>query len=422
MDPFTLNKTKNLLTSTDLTPTIYTVSELNFAAQKILEGQFQKICVEGEISNLARPASGHLYFTLKDAKAQIRAAMFRQYSQKHSNLELRNGLLVQVKARVSIYPDRGDYQLIVESIELAGEGLLRQAYEKLLKKLSEEGLFQEIHKKPLPSIPKHIAVITSPTGAAIRDILSVLKRRFPSVPITIIPTKVQGQDAAPEIIRAIYLANQLNQEIEIKAEAFDVIILARGGGSLEDLWPFNEESVARAIFASQIPIISGVGHETDFTIADFVADRRAPTPSAAAELVSPNAQEWQRQFFLIEQDIKNRMIKIIQFFYQRLDYLTKRMRHPGQQLAQQSERLTGLSNRLLFTMQSLIKEKQNLYGALMRALNTVSPLATLTRGYAIATHAGNDKKDQVIYSVSEVSQGDKVRIRVADGDFLCDVQ
>lgn len=387
-------------------PAVFTVSELNLKAQKILEGHFQKICVEGEISNLTRPASGHLYFTLKDAKAQIRAAMFK--SQQRQSFDLRNGLMVQVKARVSIYPDRGDYQLIVEGVELAGEGLLRQAYEKLLIKLKEEGLFDEIHKKPFPTLPKHIGVVTSPTGAAIRDILSVLKRRFPSIQVTIFPTKVQGSDAAPEIIRAIELANQ-QDEHEIEA-----IILARGGGSLEDLWPFNEELVARAIFASKIPIITGIGHETDFTIADFVADRRAPTPSAAAELLSPNAREWLQRFCLIEQDIKNLMLSFLQYRGQKLDYLFKRLRHPGLQIQQQNETLKSLSNRLHLAMHNFLKGKSNYYSSLIRALNTVSPLSTLTRGYAIVTKS---ETNTIVRSVKDVSSGDSLRILLADGEI-----
>lgn len=387
-------------------PAVFTVSELNLKAQKILEGHFQKICVEGEISNLTRPASGHLYFTLKDAKAQIRAAMFK--SQQRQSFDLRNGLMVQVKARVSIYPDRGDYQLIVEGVELAGEGLLRQAYEKLLIKLKEEGLFDEIHKKPFPTLPKHIGVVTSPTGAAIRDILSVLKRRFPSIQVTIFPTKVQGSDAAPEIIRAIELANE-QDEHEIEA-----IILARGGGSLEDLWPFNEELVARAIFASKIPIITGIGHETDFTIADFVADRRAPTPSAAAELLSPNAREWLQRFCLIEQDIKNLMLSLLQYRGQKLDYLFKRLRHPGQQIQQQNESLKSLSNRLHLAMHNFLKGKSNYYSSLIRALNTVSPLSTLTRGYAIVTKS---ETNTIVRSVKDVSSGDSLRILLADGEI-----
>ncbi len=436
--------TSNTPNSMNAANKIYTVRELNIAAQRILEGHFQTVLVEGEISNLAKPASGHLYFSLKDSQAQIRAAMFRNRGfNQNQTFELRNGLLVQVRAKVSIYPDRGDYQLIVESISLAGEGLLRQAYEKLLKALSEEGLFLAAHKKPFPRLPKHIGVITSPTGAAIRDILSVLKRRFAGIPITIFPTKVQGADAAPEIIRAIHLASQYassknsknreysmdsktintinnaeysaNNEINNKIPV-DVIILARGGGSLEDLWPFNEEAVARAIFACNIPIITGIGHETDFTIADFVADQRAPTPSAAAELISPAQEEWIKQFVLYEQGLKNIIIKLIQYRAQQLDYLIKRLRHPGQQIQLHTQRFLSLKSRLFQSIQSLLKEKHHRFSSLYRTLQTLGPEATLSRGYAIVRHSlsGN-----IVRSISDCKEGDSLKVRVVDGEMDC---
>lgn len=390
--------------------TIYTVSELNFATQKILEGHFSNILIEGEISNLARPGSGHLYFSLKDAKAQIRCAMFRTQSRSIP-FELRNGLLVQLKAKVSIYPDRGDYQLIVETLTLAGDGALRLAYEQLVRKLGDEGLFQEIHKQAIPLIPAHIAVITSPTGAAIRDILSVLKRRFPSIPITLLPSKVQGTDAFHDLVRAIKLANQI--------PGVEVIILARGGGSLEDLWPFNEEAVARAIFASTVPIVTGIGHEIDFTIADFVADKRAATPSAAAELVSPNQQEWAQHFRQIEQRLKNEMIKRLQYRDQQLDNLLKRLRHPGKQIEDQMQRLYALHNRLLFCIQGILKEKRHFCEGLFRTLHTVSPFATLSRGYTIVSNISSGK---IIRSVSEVAAGERLNIKCADGEIQTLVQ
>lgn len=401
---------------------IFTVSELNLATQKILEGHFSNILVEGEISNLAKPASGHLYFSLKDPHAQIRCAMFRGQG-KSLAFELKNGLMVQVKAKVSIYPDRGDYQLIVESVTLAGDGLLRMAYEKLLKKLEEEGLFQAQYRKPLPSFPKHIGIITSPTGAAVRDILSVLKRRFPSIPVTIYPSKVQGAEAAKDIIAALKLA-------EISA-CCDVLILARGGGSLEDLWPFNEEAVARAIFGHPIPIITGIGHEIDFTIADFVADRRAPTPSAAAELVSPNQQEWQRRFFLIEQRLKNAMTQWLQYRGHFLDNLLKRLRHPGHHIEMQTQRLNVLKDRLILGMTQHLKEKQHHVTTLMRALNAMSPLATLLRGYAIVSRADVSRteisaaqpetipSEKVLSSVTDITKGEDINVRMSDGSLRC---
>lgn len=413
---------------------ILTVSQLNKSTQSLLETSFSRVWVEGEISNLARPGSGHLYFTLKDAQAQVRCALFR-FKKTALSFEPENGLLVHVLAKVSIYPDRGDYQLIVETLEPAGEGHLRLLYEQLVKKLEKEGLFQEQFKKPLPTFPTHIGVITSPTGAAIRDILSVLKRRFPNIPVTIYPSKVQGSDAAPELIRALALAEQhadSNSNSNSDSDGAlastlgsgpDVLILARGGGSLEDLWPFNEEAVARAIFACKIPIISGVGHEIDFTIADFVADKRAPTPSAAAELVTPNRAELLQQLYSIEQYLCKKMIQIIQNFALKIDWLQKRVRHPGQIIQTQLQQLASLYNRLLLANANYFKNKNMAFKSLTRALETMSPLSTLNRGYSIVTHAdasANDNlKDKIIRSRQDVKKGNKVNVRVSDGDILC---
>src|SRR5690606_2193067 len=261
----------------------YTVSALNREARLILERRFVGLWVEGEISDLSRPSSGHLYWTLKDATGQIRCAMFRQQNRPLA-FPLANGDQVLVRARVTLYEARGEFQLIVEEVEAAGEGLLRRRFEALKRKLAAEGLFDTARKRPLPRVPRRIGVVTSATGAAIRDVLIALRRRFPAIPVLIYPTPVQGEGAAQEIRRTLELAGR-------RAEC-DVLILTRGGGSLEDLWSFNEEIVARAIAASPIPVIVGVGHETDFTIADFVADLRAPTPSQAAELAVPDCREW----------------------------------------------------------------------------------------------------------------------------------
>jgi len=382
---------------------VYSVSELNQTAQSLLESHFSSIWVEGEISNLVRPSSGHLYFSLKDAKAQIRCAMFH-HRQASLNFEPRNGLLVQVHAKVSLYLDRGDYQLIAEHLEMAGSGLLRKAYEALVQKLTLEGLFQEQWKKPLPLLPQQIGVVTSPTGAAIRDILSVLKRRFPKIPITVYPTKVQGNEAAFEIIKALSLANQ--QAIA------DVLILARGGGSLEDLWPFNEERVARAIFESAIPIVTGIGHEIDFTIADFVADRRAPTPSAAAELVTPHQHAFLQQLSACETRLTNGILKDLQRRAQHIDWLAKRLRHPGHHIQNQLQRLNMLKLRLKRVIHQHLKEKESALKLSLRALETVSPLATLNRGYAIVSAAHNS---HIIRSIHEIKQGDKLQIKFKDG-------
>lgn len=386
---------------------VFTVSELNLASQKILETHFQQIWVEGEISNLSRPVSGHVYFSLKDPKAQIRAALFRQQANK-LNFELRNGLLVQVQAKVSLYPDRGDYQLIVDKMELAGEGQLRQAYEQLLKRLQAEGLFDAQYKKPIPCFPKQIGVITSKTGAALRDILTVLKRRFPSIPIFIYPVSVQGANAAPEIVRALEYANAYPE--------CEVLILARGGGSLEDLWPFNEEIVARAIFASQIPIITGVGHETDFTIADFVADQRAPTPSAAAECASPNRFELQDRVNRFSNYLKQTLNQRLNYFAQHLDNLFKRLKHPGAQIETGLLRLQNCQDRLIFCINEQLKTKQHSFMNLLRTLDVVSPLATLNRGYAIVSQV---KTKKIIRSISDVKPKDKLMVQLADGKVEC---
>ncbi len=384
------------------------VSQVNLLARKILETNFPRILVSGEISNLVKPSSGHIYFSLKDESAQVRAVMFRQY-----NLGLKftpqNGTQVIVTAEVSLYEARGDYQLIVSRMELAGAGMLYAKFLQLKEKLATEGLFEPKYKKPLPKLPETIGVITSPTGAVIRDIVSVLRRRFPSVAIIIYPVLVQGQEAASNIVAALEKAN-IRKECE-------VLILARGGGSIEDLWPFNEEIVARAIFASHIPIVSAVGHETDFTIADFVADVRAPTPSAAAELVVPDQQEWLKTL----EHFKHRLLHLMHHKLHHLNLLftnlKNRLQHPAYYLAEKSQRLDDYERRLILAMEhKLIYCKQHL-AKLSAALNAISPLATLTRGYAIVS-----KDEAIISSVSNVNVGDHVNTKLKDGSLQCLVQ
>jgi exodeoxyribonuclease VII large subunit len=265
---------------------IYTVSRLNREAKGLLESSFPPIWIEGEISNLSRPASGHVYFSLKDPQAQVRCAFFRQH-QRLAGIALKDGLHVLLRARVSLYEGRGDFQVIVEYLEEAGEGALRRAFDALKLRLAKEGLFETARKLPLPRLPSRIGIITSPSGAVLHDILTTLKRRFPAIAVLVFPVPVQGEGAAEKIAAAISSGRRKD---------CDALILARGGGSLEDLWPFNEEIVARAIHACPVPIVSGVGHETDFTIADMAADARAPTPTAAAEMLSPNQQEWLAHF------------------------------------------------------------------------------------------------------------------------------
>jgi len=433
---------------------VYTVSRLNREAKSVLEGSFPLLWVEGEVSNLARPASGHLYFSLKDAQAQVRCAFFRG-QQRGLATNPRDGMQVLVRARVSLYEGRGDYQLIVESLEEAGEGALRRAYEQLRARLAEEGLFDTDRKKPLPRLPKRIGVVTSSSGAVLHDILTTLKRRFPAIPVLLHPVPVQGGEAAEKIAAMLQLAGQRRD--------CDVLILARGGGSLEDLQAFNEELLARAIIACPIPIVCGVGHETDVTIADFVADARAPTPTAAAEMLSPDQQEWQALFGQQQLRLRRLLSDRLRNTQQRLDYLGARLVHPRDRLTRLNERLTALlrhlhaaqRNRLaearydFFNLRAQLERhnpltrsreyhlryehhRTRLTQAMLRALarsndqhlrlahalETLSPLATLARGYAIVETADG----VVLHAARQVKPGDSVRARLARGVIDCRVE
>lgn len=386
---------------------IYTVSQLNAEARFLMEEHFESVWLIGEISNLARPSSGHCYFSLKDANAQVRCAFFR-HSQRQLNFKPEAGQQVLVQAKVSVYEARGDYQLIVSQMQLAGEGALQVAFEKLKKKLADEGLFDEENKLMFPEIPTCVGVITSPTGAAIRDIIRVLNRRFPALPVIIYPSAVQGELAKDELVAAIETAN--------KRQECDVLILARGGGSLEDLWPFNEEIVARAMFASDIPIVTGVGHEVDFTIADFVADQRCATPSAAAEWISPDIEEWQETL----KDYARTFLQLInaqlRHSQSELLHLSKRLQHPGQRLQQQMQTVDQLEQRLQNNMNNQLLRYQEKLAALSRNLDTVSPLNTLKRGYAIIT-----KDNNIITKTQQVKSGDAVTARLENGTLNCTV-
>lgn len=387
---------------------IFTVSELNASVRNLLEDALPLLWISGEISNLhVQGISGHMYFSLKDATAQIRCAMFRNYSN-NLDFKLCNGMQIVVQAQVSLYEARGDYQLIVLHVEQAGTGLLQQKFLALKEKLQSEGLFALEYKKAIPQLPERIGVITSPTGAAIRDILSVLKRRCPFVPIIIYPTQVQGNEAAAQIVKAIANANARHE--------CDVLIIARGGGSLEDLWPFNEETVARAIFASTIPIVSGVGHEIDFTIADFVADVRAATPSAAAELVVPNITE---KYKSIMQNYK-RLLSITRYQLQHWQLLFKnlqqRLQHPQQRLQQQAQKLDELEHRLITSCHNKLHWWQQKVTQTTSILTTLSPLATLQRGYAIVSH-----KQNILRHANSVKKGDIINILLAKGEIECSV-
>ncbi len=387
---------------------IYTVSQLNAEARMLIEDSFQHIWLIGEISNLAKPSSGHLYFSIKDNKAQVRCALFRQ-SQRGLDFAPENGQQVLMQAQVSLYEARGDYQLIVANMQLAGEGALQIAFEKLKQKLAEEGLFDEAHKLEIPELPKCIGVVTSASGAAVRDVLRVLARRFPSIPVIVYPTLVQGDAAAKQISTAINTANKRNE--------CDVLILTRGGGSLEDLWSFNEEIVARAIFSSEIPIVTGVGHEVDFTIADFVADQRCATPSAAAEWVSPDIEEWKNDFENLAHTLLQLILSQIKHGKLELSHLTKRLQHPGQRLREQMQRLDQLEQRLLNSMRNQLSLNKERLTPMSRTLDTVSPLNTLKRGYAIVM-----KGDEVITKSNQVKQGDTITAKLSEGSLDCVVE
>lgn len=373
--------------NSEISEPIYSVSQLNQEIRDFLENQVMPLWITGEISNFACPSSGHWYFTLKDAQASIRCALFKPKSRGITAIP-ENGAQVLLHGRVSLYTPRGDYQFIADYLEAAGDGLLQKKFNLLKEKLLQEGLFEAIHKKPLPKWPSTIGVVTSPTGAAIHDILHVLNRRFPMINIIIYPTSVQGASAAAEITQAIQTANKQND--------CDVLIVGRGGGSLEDLWPFNEEIVARAIFNSELPIVSAVGHEVDTTIADFVADLRAPTPSAAAELLSPDQIELRQTLEKTYARLKNLLNQTAQNITQKLDHFEQK---------------------ILRAMQTLIEQKKLNLLELSRALNTMSPLATLDRGYSLLL----DKNHRVLNSIKEIQTGDKIIAQLKDGKINCEV-
>ncbi|MDD5330180.1 MAG: exodeoxyribonuclease VII large subunit [Sulfuricella sp.] len=316
---------------------VISVSELNRSARQLLEQSFPLAWIAGEISNFTAAASGHWYFSLKDSSAQVRCAMFRHKSQYLDWLP-KNGDQVEVRAKVTLYEPRGEYQLGVENIRRAGLGALYEAFEKLKARLGLEGLFDEACKKPLPAFPKQIGIVTSPAAAALRDVLTTLRRRMPSIPVVLYPAPVQGEGAAAKIAEAIRTAAR-------RAEC-DVLIVCRGGGSIEDLWAFNEEIVARAIHACPVPVVSGIGHETDFAIADFVADRRAPTPTAAAELTSPNRTDLLHRLEVVHGRLARRARHKLEQRMQQVDYLSRRLVHPGERLDARQAHLSQLRRRL----------------------------------------------------------------------------
>jgi len=439
---------------------VYSVSTLNRTVANLLEHEFSWIWVEGEISNLAKPASGHIYFSLKDNSAQVSCAMFKGRTRS-LKFHPENGNQVLVRAKVSLYQPRGNYQLIVDRMEEAGDGALRRQFEALKIKLADEGLFDEASKLPIPELPECISIITSRSGAAIHDVLSVIARRFPSIPVKIFPVPVQGAEAAPAICNAIQLIDQAVASGELHC---DVILLVRGGGSLEDLWSFNEESVARAIVNCHVPIVSGVGHETDITIADYVADVRAATPTAAAETVTPDQSSWLQSFDWYQQRLQQLASDKIERQQEKAHWLLRRLhqQHPETQLLRDQQRSTELTKRLLRISRSmldsrhselatlnaklgannpqrllkqkrqtakylsarlqqawsnlLIQKKSQLSNA-ARTMNAISPLQTLERGYSITLNAGGE----AITSSEQVKQDDIIETRLHRGRIISKV-
>jgi exodeoxyribonuclease VII large subunit len=435
---------------------VYSVSRLNREVRVLLERGLGTLWLEAEISNLARPGSGHWYFSLKDAAAQVRCCMFRQRNML-CTFAPKDGQKVLVRARIGLYEPRGEYQLIIDHMEDSGLGALKRQFEELSAKLAAEGLFAPERKRPLPMIPKRIGVITSPTGAAIRDILHVLARRFSAVPVLIYPVSVQGAAAAAEIVAAVRLAGR-------RADC-DVLILARGGGSLEDLWAFNDETLARTIVASPIPIVSGIGHEIDFTIADFAADVRAPTPSAAAEIAVPDGEEWLASLARLAQRLQRGLRRRVEVQGERLRWLIGRaaLVSPAARLSQQTQRLDELEQRMSRALRQILADRRALLGErrsrlwqlspmarlrsaaarqadlfaklraaalaclhrsrerlapLVRTLNAVSPLATLGRGYAIVS----GENGGILRNAEDAAPGTIIEARLAVGRIRAKVQ
>jgi exodeoxyribonuclease VII large subunit len=435
---------------------IFTVSRLNLEVRAALEGSFPLLWISGEISNLATPRSGHLYFTLKDSAAQVRCAMFRA-RRNLARIQPTDGMQVIVRARVTLYEPRGDYQLVIEQIEEAGEGLLRQQVERLKRSLEAEGLFSSDHKLRIPGFPRRIGVVTSPTGAAVRDVLSVLRRRCAAIPVLLYPVAVQGATAAAEIVEMLRIVQQRRE--------CDLLILTRGGGSLEDMMAFNDEALVREIYRLEIPLISAIGHEIDTCLTDFVADQRAPTPSAAAEIAAPDCEELgssigslfaallrsqQRRLLQLSQRLDELCIRLnqqhpgnrLQVRQRQLDSQRQRLLHsmrhsmellqrshvslrhrlerssPRQLLLLQRQRLDNLAMRLARRMREQLHASLQRLAGVSRELNAVSPLATLERGYSITF----DSNMAVLTDASRVRPDDHLRVRLAKGELACRVE
>lgn len=435
---------------------LLSVSQLNLKARKALENDLGDVWVEGELSNVSRPASGHIYFTQKDDRAQVRCALFRQRARFVST-PMRDGDQVKLRGRVSLFEPRGDYQLIADAVQAAGLGELLAAYERLKAQLEGEGVFA--NARPLPFPPRKLLILSSASGAAIRDVLAVLAARWPLADVTLIPVPVQGAEAAPAMISALAL---LNRQTRLDP-AQDAVLITRGGGSLEDLWAFNNEHLARAIFHSRLPVMSAVGHEVDVTLADFAADMRAPTPSAAAERLVPDQHALKRQLRQAEQRLQRALQTRLERDSQRLDALRARLRHPGERLAHQRQHLQALAQRLARAMQFTLSQQQRQLGQLgrrlasqdmarlhraeserierlqrrlasamqrqlearqarlhsaARALNAVSPLAVLGRGYAIA----QDEQGQIVRRAQDTQPGQLLKLKLGEGRLNVEVK
>jgi exodeoxyribonuclease VII large subunit len=381
---------------------VFSVKEINRLVRELLEQSFPSFWISGEISNFISASSGHWYFSLKDDEAQVRCTMFKNKNMA-ADWVPKNGEKIEAKCFIGLYEARGEYQLNIELIRHAGTGLLSEAFNQLKEKLLKEGLFETSRKKLIPQFPKSIGVITSPTGAAIEDILITLKRRSPHIPIFIYPSLVQGKEAPLAIVKAIETAN-------IRMEC-DVLILARGGGSIEDLWAFNEEIVARAIVASKIPTITGVGHETDTTIADFVSDLRAPTPTGAAELVTSHTVELIKTIQVYKNQLNKVMAGVIRELMQKIDYLEKRLISPRQQIQRQKEQIHQYIQRINQSMKNAMIQYRLNIDKLKLNLDHLSPHAVLSRGYSIITNVDG----QIVNNANQLKLDDKIRIQLNHG-------
>ncbi len=399
-------------------PRIYSVFEVTSRIKRILDGdaELRNLYVKGELSNLSQPTSGHLYFTLKDELSELQCVMFREQSRGLLFVP-EDGMSVIVRGHLSVYEKRGKYQLYVDELQAAGLGALYLAFEQLKKRLKAEGLFDARHKKPIPCFPHCIGLITSSTGAAIRDILKITKKRYPHVHILLAPVAVQGEGASLQIVRAIRLMNRYSEE----RERIDVLIVGRGGGSLEELWAFNEEQVARAIFASEIPVISAVGHETDFTIADFVADKRAATPSEAAELVVPDMREVEKNLRTLELRLRQNVFQALETYRKRLANIAQNIlfRKPSERINQYRQTVDELKRTLEKELTHRIALQRKHLQALIGKLDALSPLAILDRGYSICLRLTDGR---LVRSVHDIAVGDALRVLLKDGEAVSEVK